>query len=123
MAHPKLLQAVEEFNQRKFWTCHETLEDLWRAEEGPLKQFYQGIIHVAAGFVHVQRRNFEGATQRLRSGIEKLASFEPETEGLEVAGLNRDTHRALEAVLQLGRLHLDRFDEKLYPRITFFHHG
>ena len=121
MAQPKLFKGIEEFNRREFWTCHETLEDLWRADKGELNQFYQGLIHVAAGFVHVQKRNFTGAIERLRSGIDKLAPYEPMTEGVELAKLNRETYRALEEVRKLGRFHLDKFDDTLYPRIVYRH--
>lgn len=119
MPEPKLFKAIEQFNRREFWESHESLEDLWRADKGQLNQFYQGIIHVAAGFVHVQRSNFPGAVQRLQSGIEKLAPYEPMTQGVEVAKLNRETHKALLEVRELGSLRLGDFNEKFFPRIIY----
>lgn len=119
MAHPRLLKGIEEFNRREFWTCHETLEELWLADKGRLNQFYQGIIHVAAGFVHVQKGNYNGATRRIRSGVDKLRAYEPEVESVDVRALNQDAERALAAVQALGPAGMAGFDEALYPRIAY----
>ena len=42
----ELRQGVEEFNRAYFFEAHETLEDLWRGTSGPLRLFYQGLIHI-----------------------------------------------------------------------------
>ncbi|HEY7295435.1 MAG TPA: DUF309 domain-containing protein [Dehalococcoidia bacterium] len=82
-----VLRAMEQFNAGEFWECHETLEDFWGAEQGPLRGFYHGFIQVAAAFVHVQRLNWPGATRLLGEGMEKLEPFRPACMGLEVASL------------------------------------
>ena len=48
-----LAKGIAEFNNWRFYDCHETLEDVWRevgskGEEGTLADFYQGIIKIAA---------------------------------------------------------------------------
>ena len=43
-------RGVELFNQRKFFACHEVLEEIWLEETPEEKPFYQGLIQVAAGF-------------------------------------------------------------------------
>ncbi len=47
---PQLYKAIDEFNGRLFWECHETLEDVWRNTPYPLRFFYHAIIKVAVGF-------------------------------------------------------------------------
>jgi len=69
--------AVHQFNQGEFWECHETLEEFWGEEHGPLREFYHGLIQLAAGFVHVQRHNWYGAVRLIGDGIETLAPFRP----------------------------------------------
>jgi predicted metal-dependent hydrolase len=76
-AQEAVLKAVAQFNAGEFWECHETLEDFWGDEQGPLRDFYHGVIQVAAGFVHVQRRNWYGAVRLLGEGAEKLEPFRP----------------------------------------------
>ena len=80
-------RAVAQFNAGQFWECHETLEDFWGAEQGPLRAFYHGFIQVAAAFVHVQRLNWPGATRLLHDGMEKLEPFQPACLGLDVRAL------------------------------------
>jgi hypothetical protein len=52
-----LAKGVREFNSWRFYDCHETLEDVWRAEAGDLADFFQGVIKVAAAFHHLLRGN------------------------------------------------------------------
>ena len=48
-----LLKAVGQFNEGQYWECHETLEELWRAEPRPLRDLYQGILQVGVAFHHL----------------------------------------------------------------------
>ncbi len=82
-----LRKAIEQFNTRQFWECHETLEDVWIEEHGPLREFYHGLIQAAAGFVHVQRGNWYGAVRLLAGAHEKLVDFTPACLGVEVTAL------------------------------------
>ena len=83
-------RAMAQFNAGEFWECHETLEDFWGAEQGPLREFLHGFIQIAAGFVHVQRLNWPGAVRLLSDGAEKLAPFRPARLGLDVEQLLAD---------------------------------
>lgn len=83
-------RALAQFNAGEFWECHETLEDFWGAEQGPLREFLHGFIQVAAGFVHVQRLNWPGAVRLLAEGTEKLEPFRPNCLGLDVERLLGD---------------------------------
>ena len=48
------LRGIELFNNGYFWECHEMLEAIWHAvgHETPQGQFLQGIIQVAASYLH-----------------------------------------------------------------------
>ena len=67
-----LHKARAQFEAQQFWDCHETLEPVWLAAAEPDKTFFQGLIQVAAGFVHIQKRNPKGAQSLLGQGLEKL---------------------------------------------------
>jgi uncharacterized protein len=65
--------AIQQFNDREFFACHETLEHLWLQTENPdEKLLYQGLLQIAVGFLHWQRGNFHGAQKKLNSGVAKL---------------------------------------------------
>lgn len=80
-------RAIVQFNVGQFWECHETLEDFWGAEQGPVRECLHGFIQVAAGFVHVQRLNWSGAIRLLGEGAAKLEPFRPDCLGLDIDGL------------------------------------
>jgi predicted metal-dependent hydrolase len=95
-------EAVRQLNARRFWDCHETLEDVWNDEQGDLRDFYHGFIQVAAGFLHVQRLNWTGAVRLLSHGAGRLEPYQPVCLGMDVAALLRDVQRWQEALLRLG---------------------
>lgn len=72
---PELHSFVSLFNQEQYFGAHEVLEELWRRENGPAKNFYQGLIQIAAAFVHVQKKNFTGAERLLKSSRRYLEPY------------------------------------------------
>jgi uncharacterized protein len=88
-AHQKqlLLQGIDLFNHRKFFECHEALEEAWLEAAGGEKTFLQGLIQVTVALHHLGNRNQAGARRLLVAGIEKLSAFTPQHESVDVAGL------------------------------------
>ena len=86
-------------------------------EPGRVRFLYQGILQVGVGFYHQQNGNLRGATGVLRSGIERLREFEPETLGLDVAKLVQESERCLEDLEVLGRDRVREFDTARIPRV------
>ena len=114
-----LAQGIEEFNTHRFFECHETLEDIWRAEPRPLRQFYKGIIQVAAGFHHLGRQNWKGTVNKLESGTRYLEPFQPRYLGVNVQQLIAEARRCRAAVVELGRERIGEFDRSRIPTIAF----
>ena len=52
---------------------------------GPLRTFYQGLIHAAVGLHHLRRGNRTGAFSQLTKAVEKLKQAPPEVHGLKVS--------------------------------------
>jgi hypothetical protein len=82
-----LHRGVALFNGLRYWHAHEAWETLWRAADDEERDFYQGLIMVAAGLLHLQRRNARGARNKLSEGLEKLRRYEPAHRGLVVTEL------------------------------------
>src|SRR3990167_11427549 len=74
---PRFLKGVNEFNQRLFFECHETLEEVWWEEHGEDRLFYQGIIQIAVGYLKLEEGVLIGSIKLWRSGLEKLAAYPP----------------------------------------------
>ena len=113
-------RGIEEFNKGEFFECHEFLEDAWMEEPGRVRFLYQGILQVGVGFYHQQNGNWRGATGVLRGGIDRLHEFEPQTLGLDVAKLIRESGLCLEELERLGRERVREFDATLIPKVTPF---
>jgi predicted metal-dependent hydrolase len=88
-------QAVSLFNGVRYWHAHEAWETLWRAAPEEDRDFYQGLIQVAAGLLHLQRRNMRGARNKLREGLEKLQRYQPAHQGIFVSELIGEARRLL----------------------------
>lgn len=76
--------GVSLFNGARYWHAHEAWETLWRAAPDGERDFYQGLIQVAAGLLHMQRRNRRGALNKLTEGLSRLRPYQPTHHGVFV---------------------------------------
>ena len=95
--------GVALFNQARYWHAHEEWERLWRAAGEDERDFYQGLIQVAAGLLHLQRRNARGARNKLAEGLAKLHRYQPRYREIGVDELVVRTRQILDE-LEAGGL-------------------
>jgi uncharacterized protein len=79
-----LHRGVALFNGLRYWHAHEAWETCWRAAPEHDRDFYQGLIQVAAGLLHLQRRNVRGARNKLGEGLARLRPYQPAHRGIFV---------------------------------------
>lgn len=84
---PRFLKGIQEFNDRLFFECHETLEEIWLEEHGEDRLFYQGIIQIAAGYFKLEQGVPAGALKLWRTGLDKVAPYAPVHFGISVESL------------------------------------
>ncbi|MBL7994172.1 DUF309 domain-containing protein [bacterium] len=66
-------KALSQFNEEKFFECHETLEVNWLTEKDEeQRKLLQGIIHMAAALLHRRKNNNVGYRRQLEKGLIKL---------------------------------------------------
>lgn len=78
---PEHLEAIQEgislFNEKKYWECHEALEDLWLDHVGDSARYvYWTIIQVAASMFHTREGNLTGAWGMMFKAQDKLRKCE-----------------------------------------------
>lgn len=112
---PELLHAVEQFNLREYFECHETLEGIWNEEPNPVRTLYKGILQVGVGCYHLLRHNYRGACIKLHSGADYLEPFAPRCMGIEVGRLIADARTLHAALVALGPEHYFEVDRTLIP--------
>lgn len=114
-------KGCAEFNGGRFYECHESFEEIWQLETGPVRDLYKGLIQVAAGFVHLSRAKYIGSERLLRTGLGYLSPYRPAgAMGFDVETICRaaeDVYRRLQvagpdrvATLDLERRPFYEFD-------------
>ena len=78
-------KGVSQFNDRLFFECHETLEDVWAGIRGPSRGFIQGLIQAAVAFHHLGNGNRAGARTLLRRAIARLDRYPGRYGGVDLA--------------------------------------
>jgi len=64
--------AVQLFNDEKYWGAHEALETVWKTTSGNEKDLLNGIILIAAAFVHDEKDETEICLSILQRAMKKL---------------------------------------------------
>jgi uncharacterized protein len=70
-----LRRGIAEFNDRLFFECHDTLEELWSGIRGPARDFFQGLIQVAVAFHHVSNGNGPGAVSMIDRALGRFRVY------------------------------------------------
>lgn len=76
--------AVKLFNDEKYWGAHEALEGVWKNASGQEKDLLNGIILVAAAFVHDEKDEQEVCLSILRRAQRKLDSGSGNYYGIDI---------------------------------------
>ncbi len=97
---PEFWQGVEQFNQREFYACHDTLEAIWINALPADKNFFQGILQVAVALYHLSNENQRGAMILMGEGIHRLRSYESPYGEIDVDRFVESTVNVLQQIQQ-----------------------
>ena len=86
----RYLEFFRLFAREKFFEAHEILEGLWRETKDKDRDFYQGLIQLAALLVHFQRGNLAGAKELFRTASQYLEPYLPDYQGVAVREVLKD---------------------------------
>ncbi len=91
-----LREAIQLFNQERFWECHEVLEQIWHPAKGEERDLIQGLILTAAAFVHFQKGEDDICLSVLKRAREKMGS-ENVLRGMNLETVKRDIDAILDS--------------------------
>jgi len=120
---PVLLAGIEQFNGGFFFEAHETWEELWLQSPWPVRRFVQGLIQLAAAFVHLMRHEYPGTIGLLDAALTKLEGFVPDCLGIDTARLVAEARRARGELEKLGPARFEEWDRGRIPRIHLADQG
>ena len=70
-------EGTAHFNAGRYWEAHESWETLWLVSQTEMKPFLQGLIQIAAAYLHLRRLNFPGAGRLFDAGLRRLEAAPP----------------------------------------------
>ncbi|MEW6605583.1 MAG: DUF309 domain-containing protein [Thermoproteota archaeon] len=79
-----ITRAVELFNDEKYWSAHEALEEIWKEASGGEKSILNGMILIAAAFVHDEKDEPEICLSILQRARKKLEGTGGKYHGIDV---------------------------------------
>jgi len=111
--HPRAAEGLHLFNAGKYFEAHEALEDAWNAERSKVRDLYRGILQIAVVYLHITRRNYNGAVKVYGRSQKWLNDWPELCRGIEVGKLRRDAEAATNEVIRLGIEKISEFDNSL----------
>jgi uncharacterized protein len=119
--HPPalVLKGLHEFNAHEFFECHETLEEAWNEESGPVRELYRAILQVAIAYYQIERGNYWGAHKLFLRMLQWFGPLPPRCQGIDVAGLRADAAAARKHLEALGPERVSEFDRSLFKPVVY----
>ena len=72
--HNSLDEALDLFNNQKWYEAHDAFEDIWNGLFGDERQIIQGILQVSVSQFHLSKGNLNGAMILLGEGLGRIKS-------------------------------------------------
>ena len=67
-----LHEAIDLFNNQKWYEAHDAFEDIWNDLVGDERQIVQGILQVSVSQFHLNKGNLNGAMILLGEGLGRI---------------------------------------------------
>ena len=117
--HPRAQQGILLFNQGRYFEAHEELEAAWRAEQGRIRQLYQGILEAGVTYLHLRRGNLAGAEKVFRRSMRWLSKWPEVCRGTDIGQLRRDLETAVAEAQRLGTGRLGELSDAYFKPVVW----
>jgi hypothetical protein len=117
--HPQARAGLLLMNHGEYFEAHEAIEAAWRAEPGPIRDLYRGVLQIAVAYLHITRGNYNGAIKLEQRSRKWLDGWPDECQGIDLATLRRDFAHVMAEVQRLGPARLSEFDVRLIKPVIF----
>ena len=117
--HPAAIKGMQLFKAGEYWLAHESLEEAWKDENGPVRELYRAILQTAVAYLHITRNNYNSAI-KMHQRVQKWIQPWPDVcRGIEIGQLRRDLDAVIEEVKRLGPDRLAGFDRSLLKPVRW----
>lgn len=94
--------GVQLFEAGDYFAAHEALEHAWKAEAGPGRELYRGLLQIAVACLQIERGNYNGAVKMFWRARQWLAPLPAACRGVNTHALRTAAAAVLAQVQQLG---------------------
>ncbi len=116
---PKVIEGLELFNRGHYWEAHEALEAAWRAESGPVRELYRGVLQAGVVYLHITRQNYAGAAKVYRRSQKWLTLWPDICRGIAIGQLQKDLKNAILEMQALGPDRMAEYDLSLLKPVVY----
>jgi uncharacterized protein len=120
--HPQAAEGLRLFNAGEYFEAHEALEAAWNAEKGKVRDLYRGILQIAVVYLHITRRNYNGAIKVYVRSQKWVKDWPDVCRGILVEKLRKDVENAITEVKRLGLERMSEFDNALLKPVVWDEH-
>lgn len=117
--HPRAMEGLRLFNAGEYFEAHEALEDAWNAETGRVRDLYRGILQIAVVYLHITRRNYNGAVKVYARSQRWIKDWPAVCRGIQVEELRRHAEAVINEVQRLGLERISEFDNSLLKPVRW----
>ena len=117
--HPQAAEGLRLMNAGKYFEAHEALEAAWNEEKGSVRELYRGILQIAVVYLHVTRRNYNGAVKVYGRSQKWLKDWPDICRGIQVGKIRKDAEAVITEVNRLGAERLSEFDKTLLKPVQW----
>jgi uncharacterized protein len=111
--HPQARKGLQLFNAGEYFEAHEALEDAWNAEQGDAKNLYRGVLQIAVVYLHITRRNYNGAVKVYDRSRKWLGGLPDICKGIHLGELKMNAEKTMKEIQKLGEKRIAEFDTAL----------
>ncbi|MEI9998661.1 MAG: DUF309 domain-containing protein [Verrucomicrobiota bacterium] len=91
------------FNAQLYYEAHDVLEEVWLPIRGQAQaKFYQGLIQMAGGFVHLQKSRLGPAARLFALALANFAPYPARHAGIDLEALRKLCREHRQAILDSG---------------------
>jgi predicted metal-dependent hydrolase len=91
------------FNAQLYYEAHDVLEEIWLPIRGQAQaKYYQGLIQMAGGFVHLQKQRLGPAARLFALALANFESYPAHHAGIDLNAIREICRRQRQAVIDSG---------------------
>jgi len=117
--HPRAREGLRLFNQGRYFEAHEELEAAWRAEQGQIRELYQGVLEAGVSYLHLRQGNLAGAQKVFVRSMRWLRDWPEVCRGVQIGQLRRDLEKAVAEASRLGADQLSHLSDDYFKPVVW----